>query len=177
MNKHIIIEGENGTGKTTIINKLCQKYTNLKYHHFGFPQGKTNEEKYFYQKGQFEMMFSLLENIDDRFIFDRSHIGELYWSIKYRKMNADYINELESKYKHIPMIVINICCKPELIHERLTMRNEKVPSIEEISYNQLSISRLCQKSVFPCYMIDTTDIKIDDTINQIEKILEKANEK
>ena len=58
--KHIIFEGENGTGKTTLINGIQAIMPGFLSHHFTFPFGNTNEQKAAFQEGQFRLMFDNL---------------------------------------------------------------------------------------------------------------------
>jgi thymidylate kinase len=174
--KHIIFEGENGTGKTTLINRVRAKYPELLSHHFQFPKGETNAEKIAYQHGQFDLMFDNLSQLSDtnvRYIFDRSHIGENYWSLKFRNWRPDYLWKLERIHSNLPIHIINIVAEDEDIHKRMIDRGEAPTDIEEIGKNQVGISRFCRDSIFPSVTINTSKYNIDECVNQILEVIER----
>lgn len=166
-NEHIIIEGENKTGKSTLVRELCKLDPTLCYHHFGFPQGDSNDEKYGYQRGQFELMFKFLEEMkhtNTRFIFDRSHIGEYWWSNKYRNRDPLYLFGLEKLHSALPIRIVNVICDPATIQDRMISHGEIAPNIDEITLNQVKIYEACQLSIYPKSMINTTNKSIEDSL-------------
>ena len=178
IDRHLIIEGENGTGKSSLISHLMSRFDNVIYHHFMFPKGDTIDEQYGYQRGQFELMFDLMKSVqrnDQFFIFDRAHIGEYVWSPIYRKCEPRYLSQLENDNKDIPLLLINVTCDPEVIQWRFrtSRQSEKCPTIEELTQNQNIFLKYLEKSPFPLVQIDTTHTRDPD----ITKILEVMNDK
>lgn len=65
--RHLIIEGPDGAGKTTLAHDLCKRY-GMAYHHEGPPPNP----------GAFEHYRSLLDWPEPT-VFDRLHVGELVY--------------------------------------------------------------------------------------------------
>jgi thymidylate kinase len=137
MNKlpNIIIEGIGGSGKTTISNFIQDYYTknNQKFivHHFQYPKGEHNIEKFGYQHGQFDLMFELINKFNQQdisVILDRSWLGEYVWSPIYRNITPIYLESLENDYNNLNNIILNIYANPSIILERLL---ERKPHIAE----------------------------------------------
>lgn len=169
MKRHIIFEGENGTGKTTLINRVRDEIPELLYHHFTFPLGESNEQKISYQEGQFRLMFDFLRTLNDtdtRFIFDRSHIGENYWSLKFRNHRPDYLYNLELKNNDLPIHIINVVAEDEDILHRLEARGEK-GNLQEIAENQFGITKFCRESQWKVTTINTSKFGVDECVKQI----------
>ena len=67
--KHIIIEGPDGAGKTTLARDLCYRYT-MAYHHEGPPPANVPALEHYGR---------LLADAPRPTVFDRLHIGELVY--------------------------------------------------------------------------------------------------
>lgn len=92
----IIIEGQDRTGKDTLIKKLVKTYFDKSpfiIHCIGTDkkdsEGLKASKKYYYD------LFNLIESSNNNFILNRSHIGEYIYSPIYRGYSGDYIFELE----------------------------------------------------------------------------------
>jgi len=106
--KLIIIEGTDQCGKDTLINSLSQDYAHTIKRHWGYPIGKTNEEKTAYQINFFNWEFQLYNilqtasnDINDNsvIIWNRSHIGEFVYGTLYRNSNPEtWVMNLEKKF-------------------------------------------------------------------------------
>lgn len=102
MHKHIIIEGIDGVGKTSLIQNILNTYGYYHVIHYEKPRKcaayqNTNNPLFEYQKQSFEEGLKLL-NHDVRVLFDRFHLGEWVYAPLYRKYDAQYIFDLERKY-------------------------------------------------------------------------------
>ena len=104
MPKLIIIEGQDRSGKDTLIQNLRTRYPKSRTTHWGYPSGKTNEEKTEWQKNSFKSEFenwkSSKENgVLDYVIWNRSHIGEYVYGTIYRSSKPQtWIPALEEEY-------------------------------------------------------------------------------
>jgi thymidylate kinase len=162
---HIIIEGIDCSGKSSLIKKMQElflKRTNqeLIYHHFQFPKGDTLDQRVGYQMGQFNLFFDFLSKMkNDWFIFDRSHIGEYVYSLKFRQHMPTYVTHLEQTYKNLPIKIIQTVCDPKVIIQRFNQfrPNEKCPTLQMVTELQNEFIYYVKKSVFPEYIINTTD--------------------
>jgi len=170
----IIVEAPDAAGKSTIIKHLQEKLNNIIYHHFEFPFGKTNEERYGFQFGQFDLMFKMIEKAQKktRFIFDRAHIGEYIYGVKYRNKFPEYLPILEAAYSKLPIIILRVYCDPDVILERFKQRpNEKPPTKKEIITLQEEFRIYCDRSPFRTISIDTTDLKLSEDISTAVDII------
>lgn len=103
--KLIIIEGTDRTGKSTLINELCEyyNYDNVTIRHFGKPiktSSKDNTIKY--QLSKFYNEVNLLKFLNDEknpyfeniVIWNRSHIGEYVYGQKFRSYTHEESNNI-----------------------------------------------------------------------------------
>lgn len=135
MNKlpNIIIEGIGGSGKTTISNFIQKYYSenNQKFvlHHFMYPKGSCNVEKYGYQHGQFELMFEMIHKFNENnisVILDRSWLGEYVWSPIYRNITPAYLDSLENDFNYLHNIILNVYADSSIILKRLLERKPNI---------------------------------------------------
>jgi len=178
------VEGMDCSGKTTLINGLLGD--NDLTHHFMFPAGTSDDEKYFFQYGQFEAMFRNLDYLhrsgfEHNFIFDRSHIGEYVWGPHYRNKFPIYLSSLEhafyKKYWDSTGIVLLICSDESIIKYRFEQRGEPMPK-DWMKLQDMFIEAVEKISPFDSIILDTAvyDSKsIVDVCKQ--KINYKAGEK
>ena len=106
MNKIIILEGPDNTGKDTqqkLIIKNLYKEQGLVFQTFHFSNCPfdTNKEHINYSTKMYDDMFKTIclynqNNISA--IFNRSHLGEAVYSPLYRKYDGNYIFNIENKY-------------------------------------------------------------------------------
>jgi deoxyadenosine/deoxycytidine kinase len=178
-NYHILWEGENATGKSTLIQELMTEDPSLCFHHFAFPLGDGYEQKIGFQMGQFHLMFDFLDQLGDAgpfFMFDRSHIGEYVWSPIYREYVPEYLQELECTHEGLPIVIINVTADPEVIKARLEERGEATPPVEDLREAQDAISAACDASPFTNFRIDTTDKTIEECKKEILEMLAAHDE-
>lgn len=104
MLQHIIIEGLDRLGKSTLVDGIQHKLGFFTKLHFGKPQVLTHYElsvgkaaaKEAYQRESFKQMFDLLQATDARIILDRAHLGEAVYAKRYRGYDGDYVFDFES---------------------------------------------------------------------------------
>lgn len=141
--KVIFVEGCDGVGKTTFISELKARLflgedAIVLDHHFEFPKGTTDDIKYGYQHGQFDLMFEFLVKLKKFWmnftvtekpiyvILDRSHIGEYVWGPVYRKKFPIYLPKLEHSYKEkLNCRTILLTCSTDTARQRIYARGEK----------------------------------------------------
>jgi thymidylate kinase len=131
----IIFEGMDCIGKTTMIENLVDCFSNIETYHFGKPKGNTNDEKYFYQYGQFDMFYKTLEmfkDTDKTILLDRSHIGEYVWGPVFRNKYPMYLPKLEDEIlekfgEHIHAFLLYSNDIDE-IQKRFEYRGEEFPN-------------------------------------------------
>ena len=163
---NIIIEGIGGSGKTTISNFIQKLYKTYNQpfitHHFQYPKGDSNIEKYGYQHGQFDLMFKMIKHFNDNniaVILDRSWIGENIWSPIYRNMSPVYLEPLQDDYKYLNNIILNVYADASIIYQRLIKRNPNI-YIDDPYFNKYS----------------TPEIAINDLINKFKNIIESRED-
>lgn len=116
MNKFIIFEGCDRIGKSTQTDLTIRShpsYTFHKLHYSTLPFKDNPELNLKYSKRLYESMFSFIEslkNTNHSFLFDRSHLGETVYGSLYRKLDTDWVFDLEKKYSeslkdHLYLIV------------------------------------------------------------------------
>ena len=95
----ILIEGQDRTGKDTLIKYLTQQlfeYSPIVIHCIG-PSKKCKEplkqSKEFYKN-----LLLLISNNNNNFILNRSHLGEIVYGPLYRNYDGYYVLDLEKKY-------------------------------------------------------------------------------
>jgi thymidylate kinase len=170
INASLIIEGMDGTGKTSLCKEILNRDNNFSFHHFSFPIGDSLEEKFGYQRGQFSLLFDmLLANPNHKWVLDRAHIGEWLWSPKYRNRTPDYLKCIEANYFNncsaSKIIVVNVMCDPKVAIERINNRNKEGKQVEKVwteqEYDELqeSLWRCSEQSLFPKIIVDTTYTK------------------
>jgi len=107
--KHIIIEGLDRCGKSSLIEGLCKhfKFDNVTIRHFSKPpKGEALE----WQICAFEQEGELLNHIKDNdfyqhkyfeniLIWNRSHIGEYVWGPLYRKVSKEVVKGVLADYE------------------------------------------------------------------------------
>ena len=103
LSKHMIFEGIDNVGKSTVIKRILDR---VGYHpviHFDKPVFLERYAEFgdkalkHYQTHSFECLLKMMSELTCRCIFDRSHIGEMVYA-KYRKYDGSYVYELEEKF-------------------------------------------------------------------------------
>lgn len=99
MKKHVILEGLDRSGKSTLSKAISHSFG---YHvpvHYQKPEklaiyGMCPKK---YQEASFVEMFRLLST-DIPTIFDRAHLGEYVYSPRYRQYDGSYVFDLEDQF-------------------------------------------------------------------------------
>lgn len=158
----IIVEGQDRTGKDTIVKSIIRKYfdkTIIPIHCIGPGSESKNpleESKKFYK----DLLFHIsLSNPNVNFILNRSHIGEMVYSPLYRGYNGDYVLELEKKFitsskicgcgkskKTLLIVLVDSSNQNMERDDNDSLANNKKQSNEELSlfkeaFNKSSISQ------------------------------------
>jgi len=141
----IIVEGTDRTGKDSLVKGLHEHIAgkSVMIRHWGFPLGKTNEEKTSYQKDTFRKDFeryNTLKNDDNiSVIWNRSHIGEMVYGPMYRNSNPKtWIYALETEFKFDQaedIFLIYLYGDPEFLIKKddgNSFTNETVKKAEEL---------------------------------------------
>lgn len=146
----IIIEGCDGTGKTTLAKKLAERYgldiihmTNQDSNTFGF---------YYHSIGK--------ENV----VWDRNMIGEIiYPSIFDRKANIDYIDlkYLIERARKAGTIILVLTATNDVIFDRLMARGNEMVGILQ-NYKEIN-RRFCNIAILENLpLIDTTTLSFEE---------------
>ena len=171
--KTIVLEGVDCSGKSSICSELI-KSLDAKQFHFAFPKGNTVEEKYGFQFGQFDMLFEMINIMDGSLILDRAWAGEYVYGPKYRDRFPDYLRGLEEHWQSLPIALVYVECKPEIVHQRHLDRGEEAPRVKDIDLLQSRFSVFCKHSPFYLRTVRTDlgssprDIA-DSILNQIKE--------
>lgn len=141
----IIVEGTDRTGKDSLVQGLYGHIAgkSVMIRHWGFPLGKTNEEKTSYQKDTFRKDFeryNTLKNDDNiSVIWNRSHIGELVYGPMYRGSNpGPWVYGLETEFKFDQsedIFLIYLYGDPQFlikVDDGKSFTNEIVKKVEEL---------------------------------------------
>lgn len=112
---NIVIEGCDGTGKSTLANYLCERL-NLYYWHESAP--RTLEE--------YKQMLTPGGIVFDRFCFGQF----IYNSPEERKLTQQELKELIEFFKQTQTLLIYVDCPTEVIIQRLIDRGEGDPHMK-----------------------------------------------
>jgi thymidylate kinase len=104
--KLLIVEGTDRCGKDSLINEICNSYSNVVKRHWSFPLGNTNEEKTSYQKTSFLWEFNFFNEMrkvlqkDSIMVWNRAHIGEMVYGSIYRDSKPhEWVMQLEEQFE------------------------------------------------------------------------------
>jgi len=187
--KTIFIEGVDAVGKSTLIDHLY-KLGDLT-HHFATPLGNTNTEKYFYQQGQFEAMFRNISDLhkseflntftaqkhEQKYLFDRSHIGEYVWGPLYRKKFPIYLPKYEHEHARIygdkTLTILLVCFNEDMIKARFEKRGEEMPN-NWFKIQDMFIEAITEISPFKHMIFDTGEENIEELDMKVSEIIKKG---
>ena len=105
MEKLVIIEGTDRTGKDTLVNRLVESSENSVKRHFSFPPGDTDEDKAFFQQLSFNQEFRIWRLIDREMrntltVWNRSYLGEMVYGTIYRDTKPhEWVWDLEKHWE------------------------------------------------------------------------------
>jgi len=171
----IIVEGQDKTGKDTLVKALTRKYfseTPLVLHCIGPSSDEKNAEKL-----SMNYYARLLRTIgfdtpNENFILNRSHIGEMVYAPLYRGYSGEYVIGLESIFltnSSLDKSVILITLI-DSSHSRLTREDDDSFSItEESSHKEMdSFIHATKNSTIP------NKLTLDISNKSIEEVHELA---
>ena len=184
MNKFIIIEGPDNTGKDTQIKQIIKNFSDEcfhMFHYFNLPfKGEVKKHKE-YSKQMYDEMFRIMKESpkDINYIFNRSHLGESVYSPLYRGYLGDYVFDIEKKYTEFlrqELYLITIVCDPSLILKRddgkSFYKNE-----EEVKGEIDGFVRAHRKSTIKNkLLIDIGKMSIEEVANVIKQFILDSNQ-
>ena len=116
----IIIEGPDRVGKDTLIKSLKNRFYRencIELHYSGVKPYDGGMSVKDVSVEINKNMFKIL-NTDFNFIVNRSHIGEMVYSPKYRGYSGDYVLELEKSLKRSDVFLILLSDDPVTLASR-----------------------------------------------------------
>lgn len=150
----IIVEGPDGAGKTTLINKLLTQYPHAKTYHFGAPA-----------KGEDQLLryaLPMINSPDDMLIYDRSWYSEFVYGPVMRgvyELKEAHCRLLEALAKHHGGSHVFYLTAPiDILWERCQERGETyIPSkkcLQQISEEYDTVMNTLPE--LPVFKVDTS---------------------
>jgi thymidylate kinase len=147
----IIIEGIDGSGKSTFVNKLSSK-NNFEI----IVQGNKEEYLKLDINSKIEFLKKMfLENVNKNVIFDRFHISEFVYSRTLRNQNIN-LNEIERRIfgeyiNNVILVLVDI--DPAIAQERIKIRdgkyyNQNLFKERELFFTAYNITNIPKKIKF-----------------------------
>lgn len=181
--KLIIIEGTDRTGKDTLVKGLTEYFAGMEtavmIKHWGFPIGRTNEEKNAYQKESFRAEFgrfnSLRGSENMAVIWNRAHLGEMVYGPLYRQSDPKcWIIGLEEEFrfdKDPEIFLIYIKADPEFL-----INHDDGKSFSNELVNKQMELRLFREAYESSKIMNKLMIKVNEKDEYIEpkRILDEA---
>jgi thymidylate kinase len=170
----ITVLGPDGTGKTTLANKLAQDYNNLEYIYFG-SNIESRKYKYFssflysQKSGKWNTFLKyIFIFINDFYYFnlskkkhlisDRCPIDKYVGSMVYMDKHRNLYHKLTLKLFPNPDLIILLEGDPEIIYSR----KKEIPSDAILKYIRL-YKKYIQSNRIKSLIIDTTKYGIEET--------------
>ena len=181
MNKFIIIEGPDNTGKDTQIKEFIKNFDSECFHMFNLPLEGSQKKLKEYSIKMYDEMFRIMKEApkDINYIFNRSHLGEAVYSPLYRGYLGDYIFDIEKKYTEFlrqDLYLITLVSDPTLILKRddgkSFYKNE-----EEVKGEIDGFVRAHRKSsIKNKLLIDIGKMSIEEVGNVIKQFIIETNQ-
>tara|TARA_R100000655_G_scaffold34765_3_gene67637 strand:+ start:138 stop:746 length:609 start_codon:yes stop_codon:yes gene_type:complete len=184
MNKYIIIEGPDNTGKDTQIKQIIKNFDNEcfhMFHYFNLPFKGDKKKHKDYSIKMYDEMFKIMKDApkDINYIFNRSHLGESVYSPLYRGYLGDYVFDIENKYTEYlrqELYLITLVSDPSLILKRddgkSFYKNE-----EEVKGEIDGFVRAHRKSTIKNkLLLDIGKMSIEEVSNVIKQFILEANQ-
>ena len=156
---NIILEGPDATGKTTLAEKLRDKF-GMTIHH---STSKTRNDLHYH--------IDLLD-YSNNVVFDRFHIGEMvYPEIYHRpgKLTIDEFNEINKRIiDNNDLLIVFTTSNINIINDRLIERGEEsyIPEMEQQNELFSKIAQECKKLYYKNFYI--IDISEPDAYNKLD---------
>lgn len=163
---HIIVEGGDGTGKSTVVQLLSRKY-NLPIIKMPVPQDKVRTAQIEELSEIFNKTLVQFHEID--FICDRALLSSIVYSkLLNRTYNLNYINNIEQILD--PVIIIMSAYKDG---ENRPFRGDDIYSADEINKVDIEYLSLAQEKKYPViYVSGKSLLKV---VDEAITIIENAN--
>lgn len=158
---NIILDGPDGVGKTTLVNKLKEHY-NIDSIRMSYKDPKD-----------FNFYSRLLEKTDC--IFDRQFLSELVYAPLFERecqLTIKDVNELFTKIQELQIPIFILDADKDVIIERLLNRGgEHATILKSISYLKEQFKILA--TVYNIEIIDTSKMTFEDILRKVEMKYEK----
>lgn len=155
---NILIEGCDGVGKTSAINKMIEHNPAFKQIHLSNPKDQKDGKAMY-----IDMLHELWHN--DNLIYDRAHLSEVVYAPIFRKYSPHYMQSLELLMPEKTILVL-LYADPELLAKRFADNFIKMAHIPQI---QLAYKEAFENSLLQYkYMLDTTYISIEEVAWRIQ---------
>lgn len=171
MEKLLIFTGVDGSGKTTFVDRLVNKY-NCEAIHFCAPKD-FNHAKSDY--------LSFLEKQNTSCVVDRLHDGEFVYGIKYRNNNIEEVIEFTKEYEtklkdKFDVKLFYVFADKDTLLKRYETRGEDFIDWLHIEELQELYNIFLKTTSLETYIIDTTHETIENNLDKIIDIVEATNE-
>ena len=171
----IIVEGVDGTGKTTLIEGLKRTIWPDYIFNFKYPEEKTPEENMAFTKGEYLASIRIFKELlarDKIIICDRFHCGEYSYGVIKRGYRDDasieWLDEVEqmikrelgANLKDVRLIVLGVV-KPITAYRRLKKQGEYLTTLKEVSQVNARYQDIVKRTCLPVKFI-FTDLEYDN---------------
>lgn len=169
------IDGLDRIGKSSLCSHLRDGH-GFGYMHFGRPEGTTDRERAFFQKGSFDRMFKFVEALenqqDTNVVMDRTHLGELVYGPMYRGssgVDLSYIHDMEAMHGKSFVLILLVHTKLEVLRSRddgLGFDISKLDREQELFVEAFASSKLQNKTI-----LDVTDLSLEQVRDKLDRLL------
>ena len=185
---HIIIEGMDRLGKSTIVRELSKDFSKVFINHFGVPKGDDNEEKLHYQILSFTREFDYVKRLRSLWhgdngiaLWDRSHLGEAVYGPLYRNSSPEFIHGLEKLYEDENTFLFLLEAPIEFIANKddgdslSKNKKELLEKERDLFRDAFHKSKIKNKAMIQ--VADTEYFKLSETVERIKKVIINARRK
>ena len=174
----LIFEGNDMTGKSTLISIIKDIFPQSLYFHTSAPPGNIKDNNYY--PSMLSHMIPLIKDSQQPFIIDRFHLGEVVYGSIFRNRKKDLFSNnqlltidknLENMDKNIKIIYLET--ELEELIKRYHRRGDWFVKEEDLSVINHQYQEVIKESNLPILKIDTTSKH--NIIEKVYKILEFIN--
>lgn len=168
MEKLIIIEGNDNSGKDTLIDNLCKYYSNknIDIIHCEAPESKDNELARLEQHKTFtDLAYETLKSSYDIVIHNRSWYGEYVYGVKYRNRDKNDVLNHISEYEQIIDNIENKYYVQLISDPKTLVNNEDGKSLSDGNIDKISDEIESFKEVFDKSSINKKIIYVTENGN------------
>ena len=143
----IIVEGPDGTGKTTLCKKIAEKYS-IKYYKESLSYQERLSPDYDGYFHYFELV-NMIYHSKEKMVCDRLHLGEFVNPLIYkdgrRPLTIKEINEIEFSVQD-EAILISTTSNDDFIYNSLQNRGDDVAKTENVRYMKFLYDHITELS-------------------------------